>query len=66
MTTPTKTEARHAECKRRFQRSNAAWTDERFAAWLTDALSHGAQIVLELDDHARAEYPRQPATHADS
>jgi hypothetical protein len=57
MTDPN-TDALHAEAKRRFQKSNAAWTDERWAAWLEDVLAHCGRIVLELDGHARAEYPR--------
>ena len=55
-----------AEARRRLQKSAPCLADEQIENWLAFIEAHGGQLTLTFDGFCFAEYPRRPATHADS
>ena len=55
-----------AEARRRLQKSAPCLTEDQIATWLAFVGAHGGHLVLTFDGSVFAEYPRHPATHADS
>jgi len=51
-----------AEARRR----TPSLTDAQWLAWLASVEAMGGKLVLPFTGEPYAEYPRQPATHADS
>ena len=55
-----------AEVKRRIQKLAPTMSEAQITAWLANVEQHDGRLVLAFDGGVFAEYPRQPATHADS